>query len=62
MPDNWLIPARAYLDAPPEPVAGFAIVRNADQTAWEAGRGPPGTGVREGHRRSLDLFGAWAAA
>ncbi|MCM8910907.1 tail fiber assembly protein [Pseudomonas inefficax] len=43
VPDNWLIPARAYLDAPPEPVAGFAIVRNADQTAWELvedNRGP----------------------
>lgn len=32
---NWLIPARAYLDAPPAAVSGFAIVRNDQQNGWE---------------------------
>ncbi|QHG66588.1 tail fiber assembly protein [Pseudomonas putida] len=32
---NWLVPARAYLDAPPQAEKGYAVVRNGDQSAWE---------------------------
>lgn len=31
---NWLVPACAYLDAPPAALHGFAIVRSVDETAW----------------------------
>lgn len=33
-PNNWLVPAGAYLDAPPAALTGHAIVRTADLTAW----------------------------
>jgi len=32
--DNWLIPAHAYLDAPPAVPAGQAAQRSADGSAW----------------------------
>jgi len=32
---NWLVPARAYLDVPPQAVEGYAVVRNRDRSAWE---------------------------
>lgn len=32
--DNWLIPAHAYLDAPPDAPAGQAAQRSADGSAW----------------------------
>lgn len=34
-PENWLIPAHAYLDPPPAPVAGQAVVRSEDGAAWQ---------------------------
>ena len=33
---NWLIPAHAYLETPPEPESGYAVVRNG--SAWEVVR------------------------
>lgn len=33
--DNWLIPAHAYLDAPPDVPAGQAAQRSADGGAWQ---------------------------
>jgi len=34
-PDNWLIPALAYLDAPPAPETGKIVRRTAAGDAWE---------------------------
>lgn len=34
-PENWLIPAHAYLDPPPAPVAGQAVVRSEDGAVWQ---------------------------
>ena len=31
---NWLVPACAYLDAPPAAQQGFAVVRSIDQNVW----------------------------
>lgn len=33
--DNWLIPAHAYLDAPPDVPAGQAARRSEDGSAWQ---------------------------
>ncbi|MGJ3439207.1 tail fiber assembly protein [Pseudomonas sp. Je.1.5.c] len=32
---QWLVPASAYLDAPPAQRKGYAIVRTADLSAWK---------------------------
>lgn len=32
---NWLIPAHAYLDAPPDAPAGYAAQRSEDGSAWQ---------------------------
>lgn len=34
-PENWLIPAHAYLDQPPAPVSGQAVVRSEGGAAWQ---------------------------
>ncbi|WP_065759693.1 phage tail assembly chaperone [Pseudomonas defluvii] len=34
-PENWLIPANAYVDPPPASVAGQAVVRSEDGRAWQ---------------------------
>jgi hypothetical protein len=31
---NWLIPAFAYIDAPQEPIPGFAVIRDVNRNTW----------------------------
>lgn len=33
--DNWLIPAFAYQDEPPQSLPGHVVVRSADHSAWQ---------------------------
>lgn len=34
-PDSWLIPAHAYVDAPPAPPTGYSVRRTEDASAWD---------------------------
>lgn len=59
-PGNWLVPGKAYLDAPPAKKDGFAIIRSEDEKSWEYvidNRGPI-YNTANGYEAYLYDFGA----
>lgn len=58
-PDNWLIPAHAYVDAPPIAPAGYSVRRVEDGSKWELVEDHRGTvySTHTGAERRVDELG-----